>query len=268
MYTPFAYYGGEFSPKDIDGLVAWWDAGQGITLNSDVETWADQSGNGYYANAFGSARQPGYSSSIADINNKPAVSFYRTGTATNNSYLQIQDNVSGSGADKTWVPADINNTRTVVTVGRTTTITPGTWGAWLTQGDNGRRSVSVNFQQYPDGYINFATDCYANGGYKDTSQAYSNNVFYTAIWGWEDWQTRATGAYLRVNGDDKAISSWGSPPATPTTSNPRMSLFIDAGSDPAYVAADIAEMIIYDSKLSTADCELLEEYLQKKYGHY
>ena len=270
MYTPFAFYGAAgFAPTDISGLVAWWDAQQGMTLSgTDIQVWADQSGNGYYANAD-TGREPTLLTNVSDINNLNAVQFTRTGTASNNPYLQIQDASGfGVGSDKTWVPADINNTRTVVAVGRTTTITGGTWGAWLTQGDNSRRSVSVNFQQYPDGYINFATDCYANGGYKDTSQAYTNNTFYTAIWGWSDWSTRATDAYLRVNGSNKTISSWGSPPSTPTTANPRMSLFIDAGANDAYIAADIAEMIVYDSKLSTDDCQLLEEYLQGKYGHY
>lgn len=273
MFTPFAFIKQEgaapFSPLNISGLVAWWDANQGITATgTDIEVWADQSGNGYYANA-NTGREPTLLTSIAAINNKNAVSFFRTGTAANNPYLQIQDAAGFNvGTDKTWVPANINNTRTVITVGRTTTLGNLTWGAWLTQGDNARRSVSVNFQQYPDNYINFATDNYANGGYRDESQAYSNNTFYTAIWGWSDWQTRSTNAYLRVNGSNKTIANWGSDPDTPTTSNPRMSLFIDIDQNDAYIAADIAEMIIYDSKLSTGDCELLEDYLKTKYGHY
>jgi len=278
MFTPFAIYAKQeaaaappaFSPTDIAGIVAWWDAQQGITATgTDIEVWADQSGNGFYANA-NTGREPTLTSNIAAINNLSAVSFTRTGTPANNPYLQIQDAAGfGVGSDKIWVPANINNTRTVVAMGRTTTLGPGnTWGAFLTQGDNSRRSVSVNFQQFGRAYINFATDNYANGGYEDTSAAYSNNTFYTAIWGWSDWATRSTGAYLRVNGVDKSISDWGSAPSTPTTANPRMSLFIDIASNPAYIAADIAEMIVYDSKLSTADCQLLESYLQTKYGHY
>lgn len=274
MFTPtaiFAKQAGEapFTPASISGLVAWWDASQNITATgTDIEVWEDLSGNGYYANAD-TGREPHLSQSIAAINGYDAVSFFRTGTGTNNPYLQIQDAAGfGVGSNKAWVPADINNTRTIFIVGRTTTITAGTWGAWLTQGVGGRQSVSVNFQQFPDGYINFATDCYANGGFKDTSQAYSNNTFYTACWGWSDWETRSTGSYLRVNGVDKSISDWGSAPLTPTTSNPRMSLFIDSTTDSAYIAGDMAELIIYDSKLSTSDCELLEDYLKTKYGHY
>lgn len=262
-------YQDTFTPASISGLVAWWDAQQGTTTTgTDLEVWADQSGNGFYANAD-TGREPTLTSNIAAIKNNSAVSFTRTGTAASNPYLQIEDASGfGVGSDKPWVPANINNTRTVIIVGRTTTTTAGTWGAWLTQGGGGRTSVSVNFQQYPDGYINFATDNYANGGYKDTSQAYTNNVFYTAVWGWSDWATRATGAYLRVNGNDKSISNWGSAPSTPTTANPRMSLFIDIGANDAYIAADIAEIIVYDSKLSTTDCRLLEDYLRSKYRHY
>ena len=47
-----------------------------------------------------------------------------------------------------------------------------------------------------------------------------------------------------------------------------MSLFIDIGDNSAYVAADIAEIIVYDSKLSTDDCKTLEDYLRTKYRHY
>ena len=279
MFTPTAIFAKQavsaipFSPSDIAGMVAWWDAQTGITATgTDIEVWADQSGNGYYANAD-TGREPTLLSNIAAINNLKAVSFTRTGAAANNAYLQIQDAAGfGVGSDKAWVPANINNTRTIVTVGRTTTIQGGTWGAWLTQGGAGRTSVSFNFQQYPDGYINFATDNYANGGFKDTSNVYSNNTFYTAISGWSDWQnaqaTPATYAKLRVNGSAKTATSWGSAPNTPTTANPRMSLFVDIGQNDAYIAADIAELIIYDSMLSDGDCALLETYLQDKYGHY
>ena len=40
-----------FSPKDIDGLFLWLDAGKGITKDAgaNVNRWADQSGNGNHA---------------------------------------------------------------------------------------------------------------------------------------------------------------------------------------------------------------------------
>lgn len=276
MFTATTFIAPAFTPKKIGGLVAWWDASQNITATgTDIETWEDLSGNGYYANAD-TGREPHLSQSIDDINGYDAVSFFRTGTGANNPWLRIEDTAGfGVGSTKTWVPADINNTRTIFIVGRTTTLTSGTWGAWLAQGDDGRRAVSVNFQQFPDGYINFATDNYANGGFKDTSQSYNNNEFYTACWGWSDWQlsqaTPSTYGKLRVNGDGKTISSWGSAPSTPTENNPQMSMFIDDSDvnvDGAFISGDMAEMIIYDSFLSDADCAKVETYLQNKYGHY
>jgi len=262
------------SPPAIPGLVAHWDAQEGITLNSsgEVEVWADKSGNYYFANAP-SGREPGYSQSIADINDKNAVSFYRTGTAANNPYLQIQ---SGSGyvagADHPWVEPVKDNSRTIVAVGRTTTITAGTWGAWITQGGGARTSVSFNFQQYPEGEINFASDNYANGGVRDNAGTYENDVFYTAINGWSSWEDAYTdpgsNARIRVNGVESTADAWGSAPALPTRANPRMSLFIDEGNNSAYIAADIAEMIIYDHLLTDSECEAVEAYLRTKYNHY
>jgi len=273
MFTAFTQQ--TLSPPSINAeVVCWWDANTGITLNSsgEVEVWADKGGNKYFANAP-SGREPFLSQSIDDINGYNAVSFYRTGTATSNPYLQIQ---SGSGyiagADYPWVEPFEDNSRTIIMVGRTTRIVNGTWGAWLTQGDNGRQSVSVNFQQYPDDYINFATDCYANGGFKASSPDYDNGTFYTAVWSWDDWDasqaTPDVNGYLRVNGVDKGISSWGSSPALPTRSNPRMSLFIDAGNDSAYASYDVAEIIVYRGSLPTGSVALVEDYLQNKYGHY
>ena len=57
-------------------LALWLDASAGLTLSgTDVDTWADQSGNGRSATASGTAR-PTYQSS--GINGMPAISFNGT----------------------------------------------------------------------------------------------------------------------------------------------------------------------------------------------
>ena len=56
--------GGSFSPLGISNLIAWYDAGLGITLNgSDVSQWDDLSGNSNNAVQATASNQPLFVSS-------------------------------------------------------------------------------------------------------------------------------------------------------------------------------------------------------------
>ena len=66
---------GEWSPDDESSLEAWYQKGEGITLNgSDVSTWADSSSNSYDMVQNTATEQPAYSAGVltfasADNNN-------------------------------------------------------------------------------------------------------------------------------------------------------------------------------------------------------
>lgn len=71
-----------FRPSEISGLVAWFDAGVGITLNgSRVSGWADQSGTGDANKNLAqgtAANQPLYTVADANLNGKPSVTFAKS----------------------------------------------------------------------------------------------------------------------------------------------------------------------------------------------
>ena len=66
---------GVWSPDDETSLEAWYQKGEGITLNgSDVSTWADSSSNSYDMVQATATEQPAYSGGVltfvsADVNN-------------------------------------------------------------------------------------------------------------------------------------------------------------------------------------------------------
>lgn len=268
MFTPFAFYGGvSFSPVDIEGLVVWFDAQEGITESGgDISQWEDQSGNGYFATQSTAADQPSLSQSIAEINNKNAVTFVSSNT-------EFMDIVDSGGTAKPWQLGDINNSHTMFVVTNQKTAAGSAYGVYITQGDNGRRSVGWGPQTFPDNYISFGADNYAAGGLKvsgSDAPLFSTGTWYTTMISWTDWQAaqqNADSGSFRVNGTTYTSLPWGSAPAAPTTSNPRLGKFIDAAAA-AHLNADVAELIVYTGSLSSGDIEKVEDYLQNKYGHY
>lgn len=62
-------------PSRTSGLILWLDAGQGITIDTGVGTWADQSGEGNDVTQATGSAQPTYVADSTLIPDRPAVSF-------------------------------------------------------------------------------------------------------------------------------------------------------------------------------------------------
>jgi hypothetical protein len=65
-----------FNPRSIAGLEAWYDAGVGITVQTGVQRWADQSGKGRDLIQNATNSQP--ESNIVTLNGRPTVTFNGT----------------------------------------------------------------------------------------------------------------------------------------------------------------------------------------------
>ncbi len=63
--------GKTFSPADIADLFMWYDASQGVTVETGVSVWADQSGNGFDLLSTAGVAQPAYITNQA----KPFIRF-------------------------------------------------------------------------------------------------------------------------------------------------------------------------------------------------
>ena len=92
-----------FSPSDVDGLELWLDAGQGVTIDTGVSVWADQSGNGWTGSQPTGSQQPSFVSADANLNGKPSIRFE---DATVNLILDM----TSTSSDWTWFAAVYNST--------------------------------------------------------------------------------------------------------------------------------------------------------------
>jgi hypothetical protein len=265
-FIPFGYYRG-VSPADVEGLIVWFDAQEGITESSgDISQWADQSGNGFFATQSTAANQPTLNTNVSEINGYNSVRF----TNTNVEYMNIVDS---GGTAKPWQNGGINNSHTMFVVTNQKSSTGGHYGVYITQGANARRSVGWGPQTYPDAYISFGADNYAAGGLKISGSSaglFDLDQWYTAMISWTDWQAaqaNADSGSFRVNGTSYTSETWGGAPGTPTTDNPRLGAFYDLLPQ-ACLNAEVAELLVYTGSLATSDIEDIETYLRTKYGHY
>lgn len=261
MFTPFAFVKtttitSSFSPSDITGLLAWWDAQTGVTTSgSDVTTWADQSGNGNDAEQATAANRPILTSSLAEINNKNAIKF----NDVNVEFLSYQDSLFNG---------NINNSRTIFVVSKIDVNAFNDYGTFISEGGGGRTSVSVGPHQYAttENILNWATDNYAAGGVR-TNVEFTENQWYITSWQWTDWADRATTSIYVNNSSSAALTTWGSAPLTPSTGSRNIGNFLDSGAD-SCINGMIAEIIVYSGSLSSANRESVREYLNTKYNIY
>lgn len=82
----------EWTPFDIPTLLAWYRADTLTESGGNVTQWTDKYSGGYHL--AGASNKPAYLSSVAAINNKPAVSFDGTNTeALINTSMPLSDGI-------------------------------------------------------------------------------------------------------------------------------------------------------------------------------
>lgn len=222
--------GSIFSPNQIAGLQLWLDAQVGITLvSSRVDKWADQSGNGNTAN-YNSAR-PYIASSWS--NGKQAVQF------TGSEGLTLTNNIGLT--DFTMFFAYQR-----VTTGN---------GDSDILGNASTSFVGANL----DGQGCFR--CYANGYI--TSNALGNVISYNGT-------AKKIGSIYRSGGAvNCSLNNVFATEATGLTTNTFNAKYIGIDLGGGYnFKGNIAEILIYNSKLSAANYAKVETYLNTKYAIY
>lgn len=221
-----------FSPKDIAGLTAWFDASQitGVADGASLATWPDSSGNGNDATQGTAADQPTYYKSTAGktINGLPAV-----------WWTSATDSLATAAFE---IPLSVG---TVFVVGEVP--------------DNGQVPSLVDGISSTNRWVvgttaNSAYCIYAGG---NIIGAVPNNG---AIHQFTGLFAGAATSYFRMDGIEQASGSAGTDTLTGITLGNGPGAELDLYPD------FLCEIIHYDSILSSTDISKVESYLKSKWA--
>ena len=242
-----------FDPTTISGLKLWLDAGDPnylftstfctikVSNSSDpVACWGDKSGNNYNAIQAIRGNQPLYITNV--LNGKPVVRFNGS-----SSYL---NGVTIPGLNSTSMSIF------VVMSGASTALSD-----WSSPFNIGCYPSQFAFARWlSNGTFEVANTGMGSAGLYSTPGSFPNSGFpYTVFEYVKNFNVASTiyanGAYLNSVASGAGFT------------NGNYSIGENnGGCYYSYYAGDIAEMIIYNSALSTADRQSVENYLKTKYG--
>lgn len=230
--------GGAFSPADIAGLAAWYDASDAASITESggaVSQWNDLSGNGYHLTQSTSTQKP------------------TTGSHTMNG-LNVLD-FSSDGKDRmapSSNPLSGASAGTMFYVAQGDGITrPGSCAAPVNGPGGGQDSW------YP--FSGSRYEWFGTNSRKSWSAAGPNDAYFIDP------------HYICVRAASGAFDEWRNGTSTYSTGTNTVSFTSSLivgynGDGDSATVLDIAEIILYDSALSTSDREAVEAYLAAKWG--
>jgi hypothetical protein len=235
---------GAFAPTQLSGLVSWHRADLGVTLSgSNVTAWADQSGNGYNLTGT-STHYPTIVTSFSSFGNQPAIQFDPTSVG---QFLTL------GGTPTAHTACDVF----AVYYAETAPIEAAIWS---------NRGVSM-----PSG----GTDLFFGYTTPGIAFAFSDNLPTHGITGGGGYTTRviqeasfeqSSGLYtLWVNGTQTASGNF-----TPGTTTANINLANGyVGYDQSnneYFHGKLAELIIFNRRLTDAERAQVTNYLTARYA--
>lgn len=232
----------DFTPDEIAGLSLWLDASQiaGLSDGDPVTTWADASGNGYDVTQGTTANKPVYKTGI--MNGRAVVRF----DGSNDFLANTADDPVGAGG-----------ARTVFMVGEMVNLSGATILCF-------RRSTLI----YNQSIVLFSGQYYI---YTDGVNASSNATIpnpSAAVTNPFQIMLRSTGSgnkiTCRINQADRTVTQSGSVSAESGAAGFSVGYRADIPGN--YYNGDMAEIIVYDSALSSSDRNRVEAYLKTRYG--
>lgn len=227
-----------FSPSDISGLVLWLDADaiEGLNDGDPITTWEDQSGNNNDATQSTGSAKPTYQTN--ELNGKPVVRLDGT-----DDYLDFGDPAAldfGTNSFSIFIVVKAADEEAAV-------------------------FVKDNYAGDGNGILIFrsssATDNYAYYNGTDTIVIGTADANYHLL----EVVRSGTGAgQLAVFRDGVA----GTPGTESRTLDNAINAYLGISNsvDDVFLNGDFAEIIIYDSALSQANRESVEDYISSKYG--
>ncbi len=238
-----------FLPTQIADLELWLAADRGLSLSDGdpVVTWLDQSGNGKNATQGVGANQPTFRTGI--VNSLPIIRFDGVTEYLTFLSLTLPSFTIFYVLSTTIVPAGV-----VVILDNCTGNPNANDGFWMGWDDRGAANPNDSYVMTPK----FVTA--PLGWFKDNS--YGLAAFTTLVF----QCSNHTDIYYSINNVDQA--PYGVLGAGTGAYVDNANVFglgaLNDGTAPA--GMDLAELIIYGSVLSSADRDLVENYLSSKYG--
>jgi len=235
--------GAPFSPANLSGLSIWLKANAGVTTSgSNVTAWADQSGNGN--NAVGSDTLPTLQSNA--INGYPAIRFNNT-EETSKFIISNNFNLKNSSVFVVAKQLNLDNAfaRMLAFLGSNDDYDSDDGLAFVFNNTVPQLQVESNSNNAVIENL-VANNVFASVSYKIDNSG-NISVFY--------------------NGASEGTAQ----NADMTSQNSGGSLYIGQGSQNVTVAGlygDIAEVIVYNSNLTTPQRQQVEGYLNTKYAIY
>lgn len=234
----------EFSPIDISGLSAWYDAADTATITQSggsVSQWDDKSGNDNHVTQSTVSARP--STGVNIINSNNVLTF--DGVL---QFLNRSDALGFTGnPDITIIVVnknlDVSSTRTNVFLGHTT----GAAGQCLYTYDN-----DASFR-------------YNNGNQVFTSPVV--NTVNISVWQRASGSNYDQGKFFR-NGVEQSQVSSTNPTNTPNIQNQRFMIgaTINGGAEFSFFYGDVAEILIYNNVLTSEEMNKVGNYLKDKWG--
>jgi hypothetical protein len=233
-----------FSPAKLSGLSLWLKADAGVTLSgSNVTAWADQSGNGN--NAIGSGTLPTLQSNA--INGYPAIRLNNTGSNTSRFTVSNNFNLKNSSVFIVVKQLNLGNpfARMLSFLGSNDDYNSNDGLAFLFNNIVPQLQVESNSNNAVIENL-VANNVFALASYKIDNSG-NISVFYNGA-------SEGTGQNANM-----------------TSQNSGGAIYIGLGSQNVTAAGlygDIAEVILYNSNLSTPQRQQVEAYLNAKYAIY
>lgn len=230
-----------FSPIDISGLVSWHSADVGVTKDGSdyVSEWSDQSIEANNATQPTAANKPLWVDSI--LNSKPILRFDGVNTG-------MLHEIASSPAYTFFIVVTPSSSKSAYEISLNMySAAEIRWGIGM--GSDGTQGSGWCGVGAGTGLGN-ANDCLVN---EWKIVAYTKNVA-------DGWNLYRNGSFIRNVADTSIATYLGTKP---------MGIGAEYITTPNYgLSGDIAEILIYNSVLSTTDRELVQTYLNEKYLIY
>lgn len=224
---------GSFKPTNLSGAVIWLRADLGITIATGVSAWADQSGNGNNATQATGANQPLFVAN-STMNGRPSVRF--------NGVAQVLSTTTGA----------TTTDHTIIVAGKWVAL-PAAQKAFIDFGDGAAAGNGSSIGSLNVGNNNW----YGYAGYGLPTGV----VFDTSPHVWSKTYTGTgpltSGFYDRAADSTDAVRTYAAGSAV-----------ISVGANPGsavFANFEMAEVVIYNRVLSSAERLSVENYMKSRY---